>query len=463
MQQITASYAGLAATPPAVAVRSSATAEDLPGLSFAGQQDTYLNVIGLDALLEAVKACWGSLWTARAMSYRAHNHIPPDDVALAVVVQLMIPAEVSGILFTANPLSGHRQEVVIDASFGLGEAIVSGQVEPDHYVVNARDMRITARKLGAKALAILPRQVGGTELVRHERGQEQALADAQILELAGLGIQVAEHFGSPQDIEWAWANDQLYLLQSRPITSLYPVPESLLGSDQLRVLFSLNSVQGVVEPFTPLGLDLLPMLVSGILRTAGVRRAMREIAIAAGGRLYVDITPLLKDRRLQRVILTFFGNVDPGAQQAMQTLVADGRIETRANISTGQLLRLILGFRSIIAGGLLTWLRPEAMRQRAIQRADDYVAEMRQRIDHAQSLEARLAVIDAYVPDTLLKVFTIIGPVMVPGLMMQAVAGHWLTGWIGTERGALRRLLRGAAGNPTTAMDLQLWDAAKAI
>jgi rifampicin phosphotransferase len=217
--EITAAYYHLS-TQPAVAVRSSATAEDLPGLSFAGQQDTYLNVIGTDAVLDAVNKCWGSLWTARAIGYRARNGIPPDEVALAVVVQLMLASEASGILFTANPLTGRRDEIVIDASFGLGEAIVSGQVNPDHYVVNPHTWQIAERALGDKALAIIPRAGGGTEQVERPGTTEQALPDAQIVELARLAQRVAEHFGSPQDIEWAWANRQLYLLQARPITSL---------------------------------------------------------------------------------------------------------------------------------------------------------------------------------------------------------------------------------------------------
>ena len=205
---------------PAVAVRSSATAEDLPGLSFAGQQETYLNIIGADAVNDAVKKCWSSLWTARAIGHRARNRIAPDDVALAVVVQQLIASEISGVAFTANPLTGQRGEIVIEASFGLGEAIVSGQVEPDHFVVNASTWQITARDLGEKAIAILPRAEGGTQTIEQVRANTPSLPDEQIIALAKLSKQVADHYGAPQDIEWAWANRQFYLLQARPITTL---------------------------------------------------------------------------------------------------------------------------------------------------------------------------------------------------------------------------------------------------
>jgi pyruvate,water dikinase len=213
---------------PAVAVRSSATAEDLPELSFAGQQDTYLNVTGEAALLAAVLRCWGSLWTARAIGYRQRNGLPQAGLALAVVVQQMIQSEVSGVLFTANPLSGLRSELVIDATFGLGEALVSGQVEPDHYVVGQADgPRILSKTLGAKALAIRSQPGGGVTAVGGDvgqAGQTQALPDEQILALAEMGWRVQDEYGFPQDIEWAWADGKLYLLQSRPITSLFPVP-----------------------------------------------------------------------------------------------------------------------------------------------------------------------------------------------------------------------------------------------
>jgi pyruvate,water dikinase len=199
------------------------------------------------------------------MAYRARNHIPPDKVALAVVIQKMIASESSGILFTANPVTGRRDEMVIEASFGLGEAIVSGQVDPDHYVVNALEWKIIERKLGAKEIAILPRVIGGTEPVQRRSSQEQALPDAQIIELAQTAQQVAQRFGSPQDIEWAWARRQLYLLQSRPITSLYPLPEYNGPTEALRLYINFNAIQGVSEPLTPLGIDTLRLLFSGVL------------------------------------------------------------------------------------------------------------------------------------------------------------------------------------------------------
>src|SRR5947199_6196335 len=187
-----------------VAVRSSATAEDLPFASFAGQQETYLNVIGIDAVLEAVRRCWASLWTDRAVSYRASNKIDARTVRLAVVVQQMVNATVAGVLFTANPLTGRRQQAVIDANPGLGEAVVSGAVNPDHFVVNAVSGEVVERHVGEKRLLIRAIAGGGTE--RIEFGEQSTLAsltDDQISALAHLGIAVEAHFGAPQDTECA--------------------------------------------------------------------------------------------------------------------------------------------------------------------------------------------------------------------------------------------------------------------
>ncbi|OUC88547.1 PEP/pyruvate-binding domain-containing protein, partial [Streptosporangium minutum] len=210
-----------------VAVRSSATAEDLPHASFAGQQDTYLNVIGADAVLDAVRRCWASLWSDRAVAYRAANGIDHRAVLAAVVIQEMVQSEVAGVMFTANPVTGRRHEAVIDASPGLGEAVVSGAVNPDHFVVDTATGRITERRLGDKRLAVRSLPGGGVEHVETDvAGVAGAcLTDAQIRALAELGGRVEDHYGSPQDTEWAVdAGGALWLTQSRPITTLFPIP-----------------------------------------------------------------------------------------------------------------------------------------------------------------------------------------------------------------------------------------------
>lgn len=208
-----------------VAVRSSATAEDLPGASFAGQQESYLNVRGEPALLEAVKCCWSSLWTARAVEYRARQGIEPSRVSLAVVVQQMIPAEVAGILFTANPMSGVRDEIVLDASWGLGEAIVGGLVTPDHIVADKKTGVIKEIVIGEKAVMTTPTNSGTVEReVENSQRHVQVLSPAQVAELVRLGASIEALYGIPQDIEWCWVGNQFFIVQARPITTLPPEP-----------------------------------------------------------------------------------------------------------------------------------------------------------------------------------------------------------------------------------------------
>ena len=212
---------------PAVAVRSSANAEDLPGLSFAGQQETYLNVSGPEALLETVRNCWASLWTPQAISYRNEMGIESDAVAMAVVVQIMVPADVAGILFTANPATGERGAMIVNASFGLGEAVVGGQVTLDAFVVDRSTLTAKETMIGAKEQKIVSDGNRGTRLVDVDEGERDASSLPEILltELTELAARVEGHFGGqPQDIEWAVADGKLWLLQSGPITKLPPQP-----------------------------------------------------------------------------------------------------------------------------------------------------------------------------------------------------------------------------------------------
>ena len=208
-----------------LAVRSTATAEDLPGASFAGQHDSFLNVRGEQALLDAVKRCWSSLWTARALEYRRRQGIEPSTVWMAVVVQQMVAAEASGIMFTANPLSGARDEIAIDAAWGLGEAVVGGLVTPDHIVVNKTTDAIKEIKIGNKAVMTTLTDTGTVESeVEESKRRAQVLSAAQVTELITLGRAIESLYGAPQDIEWCLANKKLYIVQARPITALPSAP-----------------------------------------------------------------------------------------------------------------------------------------------------------------------------------------------------------------------------------------------
>ncbi|MDP8961796.1 MAG: phosphoenolpyruvate synthase, partial [Actinomycetota bacterium] len=205
----------------AVAVRSSATAEDLPEAAFAGQHDTLLNVLGEQSLVDAVRSCWASLWTDRAIAYRRRLGIDQGTVKLAVVVQRMVTAEAAGVMFTADPVTGSRDVVTIDASPGLGEAVVAGAVTPDHIVVHKRSGRVKERLPGYHEVMVRARPEGGTEQVEGPLAREApVLPDGALRRLAYLGRAIERHFGGPQDIEWAWDGRDLFILQARPITAL---------------------------------------------------------------------------------------------------------------------------------------------------------------------------------------------------------------------------------------------------
>jgi len=233
-------YAAIGAGP--VAVRSSATAEDLPGAAFAGQQDTYLNVRGETAVIEAVRDCWASLWTERAIAYRDRLGIDPTTVAIAVVVQCMVEADQAGVMFTADPVTGARDRVVIDANPGLGEAVVAGLVTPDHAVLDA-DNRIVSRRQGNREVVIRSLPDGGIGSVQSDPAREAGLDDRELARLADVGRRIAAHFGRPQDIEWTIAAGRIAIVQARPMTALPPPP------------VRLNAIQRFTGPVI---LELLP-------------------------------------------------------------------------------------------------------------------------------------------------------------------------------------------------------------
>ncbi|GJJ25883.1 phosphoenolpyruvate synthase [Bacillus velezensis] len=290
----------------AYAVRSSATAEDLPHASFAGQQDTYLNITGVDAILQHISKCWASLFTDRAVIYRMQNGFDHSQVYLSVIIQRMVFPQASGILFTADPMTGNRKLLSIDAGFGLGEALVSGLVSADCYKV--QDGQIIDKRIETKKKAIYGRKEGGTETREIDLDQQkiQTLTDEQILQLARIGRQIEAHFGQPQDIEWCLDRDTFYIVQSRPITTLYPVPEA--NDRENHVYISVGHQQMMTDPIKPLGLSFF------LLTTAAPMRK-------AGGRLFVDVTHQLASPNVREVFLKGMGQHDPLLKDALMTII----------------------------------------------------------------------------------------------------------------------------------------------
>ena len=290
----------------AYAVRSSATAEDLPQAFFAGQQDSYLNIIGLPSILRHIRMCWASLFTDRAVVYRMQNGFDHRKISIAVIVQQMVFPRASGVLFTADPVTSNRKLLTIDAVFGLGEALVSGLVSADGYKV--RGGEIVEKRVATKTAAVYGKKEGGTEKkpIEPERQQAQVLTDGQILQLARIGRQIEAHFGQPQDIEWCLAQDTFYVVQSRPVTTLFPVPDA--GDGKYRVYVSVGHQQMMTDPIKPLGLSFFLLTTRAPMRTAG-------------GRLFVDVTPQLASPDSRETLLRTMGQHDPLMQDALMTVV----------------------------------------------------------------------------------------------------------------------------------------------
>ncbi|MET8090481.1 PEP/pyruvate-binding domain-containing protein, partial [Micromonospora sp. NPDC005220] len=289
--EVVAAYQRLGAGP--VAVRSSATAEDQPDASFAGQQDTLLDVTGTDEVIAAIEKCWDSLHGERATAYRDAHQIDHRAVRMAVVVQRMVTPAVAGVLFTANPLTGRRDEMAVDAAPGLGTTVVDGATTVDHYLLD--------------------------DTARDEAG---CLTSGQLARLRATGERLQAHFGCPQDVEWAIdAEDELWLLQSRPITSLFPAPPPT-DKPLPRVYLEFGHVQGMLQPVTPMGMSTLRTQIAAMLAALGIRVEIVDI----GGRLYGDLSDLARDRssrkRLVKLLAVDFG---PRAQAVMQHVLADPR------------------------------------------------------------------------------------------------------------------------------------------
>ncbi len=453
-----------------VAVRSSATTEDLPELSFAGQQDTYLNILGQEQLFKALVDCWSSLWTARALGYRIRNEIPHQDAALAVIVQTMLQSELSGVLFTANPLTGLLNETVIDATFGLGEALVSGQVEPDHFVVDSFSGTIRSLTLGGKQTSIRSKSGGGVESLQEEAAGLQTLTGNQVRQLVASGQQIQKEYGSPQDIEWAYSGGEMYLLQARPITSLFPIPR--VSFDPLLVWFSFGAFQGLVGPMTPLGQESIQRVVLGVSTRLGLKIDYSKQAFfdAAGERIWIRINDLIRNPLGMRFLgaLSF---VDPSVRQILLRLITDPRLGAgKGRVKFSSLRRLLHFLSPAIPLAVQTILQPEQARRRFDDFLEDYLrsVQIAPGVDRFERLANFAAFMGAQggLADALPSVLPRFLPIFAPAMASLAQIGHLLPRQAGvnpTFSMDSMEITRGLPNNVTTGMDLELWQTANLI
>jgi phosphohistidine swiveling domain-containing protein len=479
-----------------VAVRSSATAEDLPFASFAGQQDTYLNVIDAVALLDAVRKCWASLWTDRAVAYRASRNIDPATVALAVVVQRMVDAEAAGVMFTANPVTGRRREAVIDASSGLGEAVVSGAVNPDHFVVDTASGSILQRRLGDKRTAVRPLPAGGTEFVEQTAGgpgaqNQPCLTDAQIRELAALGSKAEAHYGAPQDTEWALDGDgKVWLTQSRPITTLYPLPAKVTlpeeeqerpgPGEDLRVYLCFSLAQGLTRPLTPMGLAALRRIGSSVAAAAGFEvpdpRSGPPPYVEAGQRIFIDLTAAARSTVGRRIIPKVFDVMEARSAKVLRSVFDDPRLSITRRTPWDLLKHVVpIAARARVPEAAIRALvRPEVALKRLTRFTTEFNAtldlpqgaSLRARLDHAEGILSRLFPnLPAVLPLAGLgfAMLGLAGKLLGAGKLFGAGVGGAQDGGGGSRNTDLQPVLRGLPNNVTTEMDLELWRVAAAI
>jgi pyruvate,water dikinase len=458
-----------------LAVRSSATAEDLPGASFAGQQDTYLNVRGETALMDAVRRCWISLFTDRAVLYRARNGFGHRDVGLAVVVQKLVDPDVSGILFTADPVSGNRNVVSIDAGFGLGEALVSGLIEADLYKVEKREAgqgtregqpRILLARAGDKAFAIRSVPGGGTrqaplpESIRKAR----ALSDEQVIALAELGERVEEFYdGVPQDIEWCIAGGKIFVVQARPITSLFPIPQSPAADAGLRIFLSFGHVQMMLDALPRVAIDVLRLFIPAgkdRLPTLSDPPKLSPYMLPAASRIFIDVTPILRVRRARKAFLDGMTVVYADLGRAVKALTDRPEFNRRRGNEIGLATAVfrVLGpvFRRLPV--ILLTGNPVARARRFDVAVREIPAAAAQRIGARGSLTDRVRQCAIEMNSAFGSVTPFL-PSMVAGLLSHRLLVRAARdGWATDVRGEVDNLLRGLPGNVTTEMDLAVGD-----
>ncbi|WP_340685710.1 PEP/pyruvate-binding domain-containing protein [Amycolatopsis coloradensis] len=409
-----------------VAVRSSSTAEDLPDASFAGQYDTFLGIQGAGEVLAAVRRCWASLWSDRAARYRA-AHDTDRAPAIAVIVQRLVDAECAGVLYTANPVSGNRSEVIVDAAPGLGEAVVSGAVTPDHY------------RLGVEGEII-------------EGPGDGCLTPSRLGALAAVGGRLEKHFGAPQDVEWAFDGEgELWLTQSRHITTLFPVPES---EGELRAYWSVNVYQGISRPFTPMGAAMIRERqrgMAGYMTALGFSDEITDV----DGWLYWDITDGVRSPAKRPKMAAFADSLAAPSGRIVEQL---GRARRFPSVPPGHDVPP-KNPRRRWERMVLAWLWPDQARAKVVRDAERRIADFsgpaeataEERLSFVESVRRDVCRIEANLPRDANTAGATGGQ-----LAVRLLRGH-------VDESEVAAVFRGVPHNPTTEMDLALWRVGKAI
>ncbi|MFW5788032.1 MAG: PEP/pyruvate-binding domain-containing protein, partial [Halanaerobiales bacterium] len=388
---------------PEVVVRSSATMEDSPETSFAGQYDSFLNVKEKKQLHKYIKLCWASLWNARALSYRLKQNIGDDQLEHAVVVQKLIKAQKSGILFTANPVNNRRDQMLINSSWGLGEAIVSGNVTPDHWIVDRENHKIVEEEISIKEkMTVLNNN--GTELVdlNGDKQEQPSLDQSEVLELIKLGQKTEDYFEQPQDIEWAYFDNEIYLVQSRPITTLFPELKPEDSDNKLKIYTNFLLIDKVMpEPLTPIGEDIWNEFLKKVLPTKWIK--------SAAGRLFVDTTELSRLERWWDKLRNNPSAMDPltiettlqvleknKAELKQQRKLLIKRIPTIFGMLNLPLLKFMITSMPKVIYGMLK--SPEKVVNKAYKFGENQIESLKEKVKKLNTLEEKLEFIEEKAP-----------------------------------------------------------------
>lgn len=434
------------------AIRSSATAEDLPNLSFAGQQDTYLNISDLDNIINCIKDCWASLYTERAVIYRKKNNILEEDVSISVIIQVMINSDKSGIMFTANPLNNNYNELTIDAGFGLGETLVSGLIVPDFYKYDKEKDKIVEVNVNTKKVAMYNNKGLGIKRVSLDKElmNKQVLSAEEIETLVALGKKIERYYGCPQDIEWAIEGDgRVCILQSRSITSLYPrVNNRELDKS---VYISFNHIQVMTDPIKPLGIDIIRGIIPYFPTTS------------AGGRVFVNITELMSLPIRRGITSIISGNVDYLMGNALDTYLSENKLKYKMPSK-----RFISGLRRIWfpivkkgISNLRSKEKPNGVNE-VNKFIEMYIENLKVNINSKVSISEKIELIEKVTPTLLKDVFGNIGAYIFPGIASYKLLVRKLKK-NNMDITLANKLVSGIVGNITTEMGLMVGDLTDSI